>query len=68
MKELTYQERLDIMFEDFSDSERIIYKKRIEVENFYSNYKQIHRLNLRYDKYYINIIGFIYIYLSKLLI
>lgn len=68
MKELTYQERLDIMFEDFSDSERIIYKKRIEVENFYSNYKQIHRLNLRYDKYYINLIGFIYIYLSKLLI
>ncbi len=68
MKDLTYQERLDIMFENFKKDERELYKKRIKVENFYANYKQIHRFNMRYDKYYTNFMGFIYIYLSNMLI
>ncbi len=56
------------MFENFKKDERELYKKRIKVENFYANYKQIHRFNMRYNKYYTNLMGFIYIYLSNMLI
>ena len=35
MKDLPYAEKLDIVFEEFSKHERQIYKKRINVENFF---------------------------------
>ena len=68
MKDLSFQERLNITLKDFTEEQKIIYKKRIKVENVYANYKQINRFNMRYDKYMINLIGFMFIYFSKLLI
>ncbi len=68
MKNLTFQERIKIMLEDFTKEHKIIYKKRIKVENVYANYKQINRFNMRYDKYMNSLIEFMFIYFSKLLI
>jgi hypothetical protein len=68
MKDLPYAERLDIVFEDFSRDEREIYKKRIGIENFFANYKQPTKLNMRYEKYFENLMGFVNIYMSRLLL
>lgn len=68
MKDLSYVKRLDIVFEEFSKDERQTYKKRINVENFFANYKQPIKLNMRYEKYFDNLMGFINIYMSRLLL
>lgn len=68
MKDLPYAERLDIVFEEFSKDERKTYKKRIGIENFFANYKQPTKLNMRYEKYFENLMGFVNIYMSRLLL
>jgi len=68
MKDLTWEEKLEIYLKDFTDDERKIYRKRMTVENFYANVKQIHRFNGRYDKQINNLKGFFNIYFSGLLV
>ena len=53
---------------EFNKHEREIYKKRITIENFFANYKQPTKLNMRYEKYFRNMMGFINIYMSRLLL
>lgn len=68
MKDLPYNKRLEIVFKEFSKNEKQIYEKRINSENFFANYKQPTKLNMRYEKYFNNLMGFINIYMSKLLL
>lgn len=67
-KNMTYKEKIKMQLKQFSKKERHIYKRRIYSENFYAKYKQIPKLNMRYEKYSKNLEGFINLYMAKQLI
>ncbi len=68
MKELTYNKRIGIMFKDFKKNERKLYKKRIKIEHFFANLKQIFRFDRRLDTKLSSFDAFIALHLSKMLI
>jgi len=61
----TYYELIERQTEDFSESDKEIFKQRHKVENVYSNFKQIPRFNMRYDKLIINMYGLTLIYFCE---
>ena len=68
MKNLQYRDRIDIMLKNFTEKQKQIYKKRIQVENFFANLKQLPKLSARYEKYYEKLVGLIYIYMAQKLL
>jgi len=65
-KKLSHNEKFKIQFEDFTEKDKKIYKKRIVVENMYANYKNSNkRFNIREDKYIKNLEGLTYMYFSE---
>jgi len=65
-EKLTYKEKIEIQFEDFTKQERKIYKKRIGVENMYATYKNTNnRFRTREDKYVKNLEGLTYLYYAE---
>ena len=63
---LNHKEKFKIQFEDFTENDKKIYKKRIAVENMYASYKNSNkRFNIREDKYIKNLEGLTYMYFSE---
>ena len=56
------------MLKSFTQKQKQIYKKRIQVENFFANLKQLPKLSARYEKYYEKLVGLIYIYMAQKLL
>ena len=44
------------------------FDENIGIENFFANYKQPTKLNMMYEKYFENLMGFVNIYISRLLL
>lgn len=68
MKELKYKKRIEIMFRYFKKNDRKLYKKRMCIEHFFANFKQIHRFDRRQDKNISSLDAFIALYLLKMLV